>query len=264
MCDAHDHLFFGSRQLPGQELRSVSAARAELTAFAAQGGGAVVQWTPYGLGRRADELAGAVPGDRGADRRRDRAAPGRPLRRRHARRAARAAGRRVRHRTDRGHRAVGGPCGADQGGGRLPRARRARPLDDDRGGGGASCDGGADRRPPGAGDRCTGRTGAAVRGVGGAAAASDPRTPQPLPRLHGTPPGRGVGLLSRLRRSLPREPRHGLAHARRGAGARGRGVRRPTAARRRHHDRGGALGQRRPGDAVSAAPGAAAARGRPG
>lgn len=56
VCDAHDHLFFGSRQLPGQELRSVSAARAELTAFAAQGGGAVVQWTPYGLGRRADEL----------------------------------------------------------------------------------------------------------------------------------------------------------------------------------------------------------------
>jgi predicted metal-dependent phosphotriesterase family hydrolase len=56
VCDAHDHLFFGSPQLPGQELRSVSAARAELTAFAAQGGGAVVQWTPYGLGRRADEL----------------------------------------------------------------------------------------------------------------------------------------------------------------------------------------------------------------
>jgi predicted metal-dependent phosphotriesterase family hydrolase len=56
VCDAHDHLFFGSPRLPGQELRSVSAARAELTAFAAQGGGAVVQWTPYGLGRRADEL----------------------------------------------------------------------------------------------------------------------------------------------------------------------------------------------------------------
>ncbi|MDH6432142.1 putative metal-dependent phosphotriesterase family hydrolase [Streptomyces sp. SAI-144] len=56
VCDAHDHLFFGSPQLPGQELRSVSAARTELTAFAAQGGGAVVQWTPYGLGRRADAL----------------------------------------------------------------------------------------------------------------------------------------------------------------------------------------------------------------
>ena len=56
VCDAHDHLFFGSPQLPGQELRSVSAARTELTAFAAQGGGAVMQWTPYGLGRRADAL----------------------------------------------------------------------------------------------------------------------------------------------------------------------------------------------------------------
>jgi predicted metal-dependent phosphotriesterase family hydrolase len=29
VCDAHDHLFFGSPQLPGQELRSVSAARAD-------------------------------------------------------------------------------------------------------------------------------------------------------------------------------------------------------------------------------------------
>ncbi|GLP64636.1 phosphotriesterase [Streptomyces sp. TUS-ST3] len=56
VCDAHDHLFFGSPQLPGQELRSLSAARAELAAFAAQGGGAVVQWTPYGLGRRAADL----------------------------------------------------------------------------------------------------------------------------------------------------------------------------------------------------------------
>ncbi|MFI0541405.1 phosphotriesterase [Streptomyces sp. WSLK1-3] len=56
VCDAHDHLFFGSPLLPGQELRSVSAARAELRAFAAQGGGTVVQWTPYGLGRRAAEL----------------------------------------------------------------------------------------------------------------------------------------------------------------------------------------------------------------
>lgn len=56
VCDAHDHLFFGSPLLPGQELRSVSAARAGLRAFAAQGGGTVVQWTPYGLGRRAAEL----------------------------------------------------------------------------------------------------------------------------------------------------------------------------------------------------------------
>ncbi|GAA2912181.1 phosphotriesterase [Streptomyces violaceus] len=56
MCDAHDHLFFGSPRLPGQELRSVAAARAELAAFREQGGGAVVQWTPYGLGRRAADL----------------------------------------------------------------------------------------------------------------------------------------------------------------------------------------------------------------
>ncbi|CAL9363026.1 Phospho-furanose lactonase [Streptomyces sp. enrichment culture] len=56
VCDAHDHLFFGSPRLPGQELRSGAAARAELTAFREQGGGAVVQWTPYGLGRRAADL----------------------------------------------------------------------------------------------------------------------------------------------------------------------------------------------------------------
>ncbi|KDN79344.1 phosphotriesterase [Streptomyces olindensis] len=56
VCDAHDHVFFGSPRLPGQELRSVAAARAELAAFREQGGGAVVQWTPYGLGRRAADL----------------------------------------------------------------------------------------------------------------------------------------------------------------------------------------------------------------
>lgn len=56
VCDAHDHLFFGSPRLPGEELHSVPAARAELAAFRAQGGGAVVQWTPYGLGRRAADL----------------------------------------------------------------------------------------------------------------------------------------------------------------------------------------------------------------
>ncbi|MFF4272449.1 phosphotriesterase [Streptomyces sp. NPDC001536] len=56
VCDAHDHLFFGSPQLPGQELRDVAAARAELAAFRALGGHTVVQWTPYGLGRRAADL----------------------------------------------------------------------------------------------------------------------------------------------------------------------------------------------------------------
>ncbi|WP_217240823.1 phosphotriesterase [Streptomyces sp. AC555_RSS877] len=56
VCDAHDHLFFSSPRLPGQELQHASAARAELAAFAAQGGNSVVQWTPYGLGRRAADL----------------------------------------------------------------------------------------------------------------------------------------------------------------------------------------------------------------
>ncbi|MFF9624478.1 phosphotriesterase [Streptomyces griseosporeus] len=56
VCDAHDHLFFASPRLPGEELRSASAARAELAAFRAAGGAAVVQWTPYGLGRRAADL----------------------------------------------------------------------------------------------------------------------------------------------------------------------------------------------------------------
>ncbi|MEV0552231.1 phosphotriesterase [Streptomyces sp. NPDC050597] len=56
VCDAHDHLFFSSPRLPGQELRDASAATAELVAFRAAGGGSVVQWTPYGLGRRAADL----------------------------------------------------------------------------------------------------------------------------------------------------------------------------------------------------------------
>ncbi|MFG3100911.1 phosphotriesterase [Streptomyces sp. NPDC048182] len=56
VCDAHDHLFFASPRLPGQELDSVPDARAELAAFRELGGRAVVQWTPYGLGRRAGEL----------------------------------------------------------------------------------------------------------------------------------------------------------------------------------------------------------------
>ncbi|MFJ9752168.1 MULTISPECIES: phosphotriesterase [Streptomyces] len=56
VCDAHDHLFLSSPQLPGQELNDASAARAELDAFRAAGGSAVVQWTPYGMGRRAADL----------------------------------------------------------------------------------------------------------------------------------------------------------------------------------------------------------------
>ncbi|MEU4929179.1 phosphotriesterase [Streptomyces yokosukanensis] len=56
VCDAHDHLFLRSVQLPGRELDDAPAARAELAAFRAAGGAAVVQWTPYGMGRRAADL----------------------------------------------------------------------------------------------------------------------------------------------------------------------------------------------------------------
>lgn len=57
ICDAHDHLFFRSAQLSGQELDDTDAAIAELRSFRALGGRATVQWTPFGLGRRADALA---------------------------------------------------------------------------------------------------------------------------------------------------------------------------------------------------------------
>ncbi|MFE9767498.1 phosphotriesterase [Streptomyces sp. NPDC005808] len=56
VCDAHDHLFLSSPRLAGQELDDASAARAELTAFREAGGGSVVQWTPYGMGRGAADL----------------------------------------------------------------------------------------------------------------------------------------------------------------------------------------------------------------
>lgn len=56
VCDAHDHLFLRSPQLPGQELSDAEAAAAELRAFRAAGGSSVIQWTPYGMGRRADQL----------------------------------------------------------------------------------------------------------------------------------------------------------------------------------------------------------------
>ncbi|MBY8880626.1 phosphotriesterase family protein [Actinacidiphila acidipaludis] len=56
VCDAHDHLFFAAPALAGQELDDPAAARAELESFAALGGGALAQWTPFGLGRRAAAL----------------------------------------------------------------------------------------------------------------------------------------------------------------------------------------------------------------
>jgi phosphotriesterase-related protein len=57
VTDSHDHLFLASARLPGQELADPDAAEAELRDFAALGGRAVVQWTPYGMGGRPDDLA---------------------------------------------------------------------------------------------------------------------------------------------------------------------------------------------------------------
>ncbi|WP_410574694.1 phosphotriesterase [Amycolatopsis sp. cmx-4-61] len=57
VTDAHDHLFFASALLPGQELDDLAAAAAELRRFRAAGGAALVQWTPHGLGRRMPDLA---------------------------------------------------------------------------------------------------------------------------------------------------------------------------------------------------------------
>ncbi|QEV22084.1 phosphotriesterase family protein [Streptomyces alboniger] len=56
VCDAHDHLFLRSPQLPGQELESAGAAAEELAEFRAAGGRGLVQWTPHGMGRRAELL----------------------------------------------------------------------------------------------------------------------------------------------------------------------------------------------------------------
>ncbi|WP_438295127.1 phosphotriesterase family protein [Streptomyces sp. HUAS TT7] len=56
VVDSHDHLFIRSPRLPGQELDDVGDAAARLAAFGALGGGTVVQWTPYGMGRRIAEL----------------------------------------------------------------------------------------------------------------------------------------------------------------------------------------------------------------
>lgn len=57
VCDAHDHLFIRSPVLPGQELDDPDGARDRLRSFHEMGGRTVVQWTPYGMGRRAEDLA---------------------------------------------------------------------------------------------------------------------------------------------------------------------------------------------------------------
>lgn len=56
VCNAHDHLFISSPQLPGQELDDPEAALGELRSFAALGGRAVVQWTPWGMNQRLEDL----------------------------------------------------------------------------------------------------------------------------------------------------------------------------------------------------------------
>jgi phosphotriesterase-related protein len=57
VTNAHDHLFFASKLLPGQELDDPTAAAHALLEFKTRGGQALVQWTPYGLTRRTRELA---------------------------------------------------------------------------------------------------------------------------------------------------------------------------------------------------------------
>ncbi|MEV7599602.1 phosphotriesterase [Kitasatospora sp. NPDC089797] len=57
VTDSHDHLFFRSPLLPGQELDDPAAAEDVLRAYATAGGRTFVQWTPRGLGRGAAALA---------------------------------------------------------------------------------------------------------------------------------------------------------------------------------------------------------------
>lgn len=56
VCDAHDHLFIRIPALAGQELDDPAAAAEELAAYGGLGGGTLVQWTPFGMGRMAGEL----------------------------------------------------------------------------------------------------------------------------------------------------------------------------------------------------------------
>ena len=55
-CDAHDHLFVRTPQRPGDELDDLEAARVDLRHYRRLGGRSLVQWTPYGLGRRLGDL----------------------------------------------------------------------------------------------------------------------------------------------------------------------------------------------------------------
>ncbi|WIX91607.1 phosphotriesterase [Amycolatopsis sp. DG1A-15b] len=57
VTNSHDHLFFASKLLPDQELDDPTRAIHELLSFQGAGGAAVVQWTPFGLGRQTHKLA---------------------------------------------------------------------------------------------------------------------------------------------------------------------------------------------------------------
>jgi 5-phospho-D-xylono-1,4-lactonase len=57
-CDAHEHLFLVTPAQPGDEFTDVAKAVDETRTFAAAGGRALVDWTPIGLGRNLDGLAG--------------------------------------------------------------------------------------------------------------------------------------------------------------------------------------------------------------
>ncbi|MFE9724783.1 phosphotriesterase [Streptomyces sp. NPDC005794] len=63
VCDAHDHLFIRTPVLPGQQLNDPEDARERLRSFHELGGRTVVQWTPYGMGRRPGDLAALARAD---------------------------------------------------------------------------------------------------------------------------------------------------------------------------------------------------------
>jgi 5-phospho-D-xylono-1,4-lactonase len=55
-CDAHEHLFLVTPAQPGDEFADVDKAIAEARTLVDAGGGALVDWTPIGLGRDLDGL----------------------------------------------------------------------------------------------------------------------------------------------------------------------------------------------------------------
>lgn len=61
VCDAHDHLFLRSPALPAP-LDDPAEAAARLTAFRTLGGEALAQWTPFGMGRMAEQTVAASRG----------------------------------------------------------------------------------------------------------------------------------------------------------------------------------------------------------